>query len=487
LSWTVWATRTILVLDAVGYVAAIFIVPRIILERRHPSATLAWFLSFVLFPALSVPLYFMIGARRVRRRIRAKRGTADSVPSREAGRRIPPGAIPGDIASACARVLLATGSPPARPGNRVALLETGREAWDRLEALVASARDHLHAQFFILDADPVGARFVEILAARAREGVRVRLLLDDVGSWRSLRGIVNPLRKAGGEVTAFLPALPLHRRGAAHLRNHRKLLVADGARAFTGGMNVGSRYLSPAGYGAPPGGLWKDRALLVEGPAVADLQSLFLDDWAFATGESRAEGNHFPHLDPIGSGEGGGSLLQVAPSGPDRATRPIYQGVFAAIVSARRRLWLETPYFVPDDAIATALKNTAMRGVDVRLLVPEWSDMRAVTLAGRSWFDDLLRSGVRIFQYGPGVLHAKGIVSDDEVAGAGSANADLRSFFLNFELGLFFYDRATVAAVAAAMERDFAACAELSRKEFSRRSFAVRFAEDTCRVFSPLF
>src|SRR5512145_1866970 len=247
-------------LNVAGYVFALFLIPRIILERRHPSATLAWMLGIALLPLAGVPLYFLIGVRRIRRHIRAKIAAASSarVPPES---RIVPEDLPSSAAKDCGQALAAAGAPPPTAWNRITFVSGGDEAYEALISLISSAKDHVHAQFFILDVDVVGKRFVQALAAKAREGVRVRLLLDAVGSWRALRGIVRPLRKAGGEVAEFLPALPLHRKWSAHLRNHRKLLISDGAAAFTGGMNIGKRYMMPR----PGSGMWRDSAVAVRG------------------------------------------------------------------------------------------------------------------------------------------------------------------------------------------------------------------------------
>src|SRR3990172_6631538 len=248
---------TILALDIAGYFFAFLLIPRIILERRHPS--------------------------------RAKIATVGPVAS-SLSHRLRPEELPSVLSTLCGRVLVAAGTPPPTEGNRVTFLPGGDEAYDAVLSLIGSARDHLHAQFFILDVDPVGRRFIQALAARAREGIRVRLLLDAVGSWRALRRTVRPLRDAGGEVAAFLPAFPLHRRWSAHLRNHRKLLIADGRKAFTGGMNIGKKYMGPKTAKEQ----WRDVAAVIEGPALPDLQALFLDDWAFSTEETLPAGVFFP-------------------------------------------------------------------------------------------------------------------------------------------------------------------------------------------------
>jgi cardiolipin synthase A/B len=474
--------NVLLALDIIGYVFAFFLIPRIILERRHPSATLAWMLGIALLPLIGVPLYFLIGVRRIRRTIRAKIATIGPVAS-SLSHRLRPEGLPTAIAERCGRVLLAAGTPPPTGGNRVTFLSTGNEAYEAVFSLIGSAKDHLHAQFFILDVDPVGRRFIQALAARAREGIRVRLLLDAVGSWRALRRTVRPLRDSGGEVEAFMPAFPLHRRWSAHLRNHRKLLIADGRKAFTGGMNIGKKYMGPRSAKEQ----WRDDAAVIEGPALPDLQALFLDDWAFSTGETLPAGVLFPP--PVQFAEGDPPLcaLQVAASGPDRAARPIYEGVFAAFTAARRRLWIETPYFVPDEGIGAALRNAALRGVDVRLIVPGTSDLLIVTLAGRSYFDEMMAAGVRIFLYRPTNLHSKVLVVDDDVGVIGSPNVDMRSFFLNFELGLFLYDRPLIEALAEGFLADLDRSEPIDPKRFALRSRPLQLLEDTCRIFSPLF
>jgi cardiolipin synthase len=469
-------------LNVAGYVFALFLIPRIILERRHPSATMAWMLAIALLPVAGVPLFFLIGVRRIRRHIRAKTATASIAQAPPEGS-LRPEELPSPLAADCGRALSAAGAPSPKAGNRVTFVSGGDEAYDAVFSLISSAKDHVHAQFFILDADVVGKRFIQALAAKAREGVRVRLLLDAVGSWRALRGIVRPLRAAGGDVAAFLPAFPLHRRWSSHLRNHRKLLIADGRKAFTGGMNIGKKYMGPRTTKAQ----WRDRAVVIEGPALADLQALFLDDWAFATEETSPPGDLFPAPRRFPDGDPPPCVLQVAAAGPDRQSRPIYEGVFAAFSAARRRIWIETPYFVPDDGIGAAMRNAALRGVDVRLIVPGTSDLRIVTLAGRSYFDEMMASGVKVYLYRPTNLHAKVLVVDDAIGVIGSPNVDIRSFFLNFELGLFLYDRPQVEALAEGFREDLSGAEPVDPERFARRPRTVQLLEDACRFFSPLF
>ena len=471
-----------LVLSTVGYIFAFILIPRIILERRQPAATVAWVLSIALLPVVGVPLYYLVGERRIRRHIRAKIGAIGAVES-SVENRVRPRDLSSSVAADCGSVLAKAGAPPPVAGNRVSLISRGDEAYRAVLGLIEEARDHIHAQFFILDVDPIGKRFIHALAARAKAGIRVRLLLDAVGSWRALRRLVRPLQRAGGEVAEFLPALPLHRKWSAHLRNHRKLLITDGMAAFCGGMNIGKNYMGPKREKHQ----WRDIGAVIHGPAVRDFQVIFLDDWAFATDETGPAGHLFPSLPPRKVDSPQAGTLQVVTSGPDRALRPIYQGVFTAFTSARRRIWIATPYFVPDDAIGTSLENAGLRGIDVRLIVQEKSDLRMVWLAGRSYFDELMLAGVKIYLYRPTNIHTKMLIIDDDVGVVGSSNVDIRSFFLNFELGVFLYGRKEIDLLASAFEEDLSLSLRLDPATFSRRPRTVRFLEDTCRIFSPLF
>jgi len=248
-------------------------------------------------------------------------------------------------------------------------------------------------------------------------------------------------------------------------------------------MNIGKKYMGPKWTKQQ----WRDTGAVIYGPAVRDLQVVFLDDWAFATEETGPAGHLFPSFpSPVPNFPRTGPL-QVVTSGPDRTLRPIYQGVFAAFTSARKRIWIATPYFVPDDAIGTSLENAALRGIDVRLIVPEKSDLRMVWMAGKSYFDDLMLAGVKIYLYRPTNIHTKVLIIDNDVGLVGSSNVDIRSFFLNFELGVFLYGEKDIGLLESAFEEDLSRSFRLDPATFSRRPRSVRFLEDTCRIFSPLF
>jgi len=464
-------------LEIAGYLLAIILIPRILLERRHPGATIAWVLAIGLVPYLGVPLYFLIGGRRVRKISLTKDwGKRDDQPDPNTPvlDALPP------HNQRIAKLLLRAGTFPPDQNNAVTIFDDGIKAYEALVALLKDAHDSIEIATFILGRDEVGRALVQILAQKAGEGLEVRLLLDALGSLRARGRFVQPLLDAGGKVGIFLPLLPLRRRWSANLRNHRKLVVVDEDRAFLGGMNLAREYMGPRPYK----NRWKDVSMAIGGPGARYVRSIFWQDWMYSTKESIAPGVLCPVPQESSSD---GSILQVVGDGPDVPERPLYSGILAALNRARESIWVVTPYFVPDDALSAALALAARMGCDVRLIMPEKSNHPLVDLAGRSFLVDLMHAGVRFFCYQPGMLHAKLIAIDERLAVVGSANMDIRSFQLNFEIATFLYDSQSVRKVLGVMNGILKECKEVGMPETARKTRLRRFSEDICRVFSPLF
>lgn len=453
------------------------------------SSTLAWIFFILFLPGLGPLAYFLLASPRIRTTRRRKRLAGEAVRAairRSLGREPLPAAI--DHSSPLARSILhlgtrLTGLPP-RAGNRVELLLENEEAFRSKAEAVRGAARSVWAEYYIVEDDATGKAFLSALAERARAGRDVRLLYDAVGSSDIPEEELEALREAGGRTAAFLPLNPLRRRWSAHLRNHRKLLVVDEEIGFTGGMNVGDEYAggSRIAGGSGKGGRnrpWRDAHLRLEGPAVFDLATVFAEDWTFATGE-RLVPSSIPM--PVS----GGSVVAVLPSGPDQAANANAHVYFSALSGALERCWLTTPYFVPDEPAARALANAALRGIDVRVLVPAESDVPVARAAGRFFYGSLLRSGVRIFEYQPAVLHAKTVVVDGSWALVGSANFDFRSFALNFELGAVVFDRAFAALLEERFTRDLSDSREVTLAAVERRGFAERAQLGLARLLAPL-
>jgi len=263
-----------------------------------------------------------------------------------------------------------------------------------------------------------------------------------------------------------------------NLRNHRKIAVIDGSVGFTGGVNIGDEYTGRKLKVGP----WRDTHMQVEGPAVNHLQEIFAEDWYYAKGvDLLIEDKYFPDHDPRGD-----QMVQIIASGPDTDTQPIHRIIFTAVTLAQEKVYLTTPYFVPDQALLVALETAALRGVDVQLMLPHRSDMRLVLHAGRSYYDQLLRSGVKIFEYESGILHAKSLVVDDRWATVGSANMDVRSFQLNFEVNAVIYGEDFSQNLTRLFKKDLARARQITLESRSKKNLRSRVAESMARVFSPV-
>ena len=400
-------------LTHLGFLLALVLMADLLRQRRSPSSTIAWLLVILMLPYVGVPLYIMFGGRKIKRMARRKQLIFHQRP--EPNR--------DDECGTVNRLLASYGVPPATAGNRVELVTSGVDAYRAPDAADrASTFDHPHHDLHP-GRDEGSQALVDCLARRAAEGVSVRLLLDDVGSWRVRRRFLARLVDAGAQVAYFMPMLHIPFRGRANLRNHRKLVIVDNCIALAGGMNLAWPYIGPPGSRD----LWRDLAMVVEGPAVSELQGLFASDWRFTTGRDPT-GTSEPNRDPQPATMES-SVVQVVPSGPDVAGDPLYESLLALVFAARDRIWIVTPYFVPDEMLARALTLAARRGVDVRLIVPQRSNHITADLARAGYLRDLHTAGGRVMLYTPVMLHAKAIVFDEQLAVIGSANMDMRVFF----------------------------------------------------------
>jgi len=458
-----------------GVVLALFAVARILGEKRQPSNTLAWLLAIVLIPYVGVPLYLLLGGRKLRRLLSRKALFRPSLPGLVAAS--------SSLAaqSATAQTATASGACPPVGGNSLQLLTSGEEAYKALETRIRAARHSIHITTFILGRDETGRRIVSLLAERARAGVKVCLLLDAVGCLFSSRGFVDPVRKAGGEVRRFMPVLPfLSRRHSANLRNHRKLAIFDQEAAFIGGHNLAREYMGPTPYRKR----WRDFGAIVTGPAATLLNDVFLADWAFASGrppDQIPEPAPPPAMVPAGLSE-----LQVVASGPDMAGDPLYESIISMIQEAERSIWIVTPYFIPDEVLLRSLIVKARAGRDVTLIVPEHSNHSVTDFARRYYVRELQRAGARVLLFGPGMMHSKGIIVDDRIGLIGSANFDLRSLFVNFEIGMFVYSEPDVRGMRAWAEELMSHSRKPKPEREQRHRIIGNLVEELSRLLAPL-
>lgn len=469
-------------------------------QRRPPLATLSWSLAFVFMPVLGVAFYFLFGPRKLKRRnVRrelARHQAAHHGPHRHQQ-------LPETLASrhwllSQARVATECGGAPPRPVHKLEVLTDGDATYASIEAAMRRAKHHIHIEYYIFKPDEIGTRWRDLLAEKAREGVKVRMLVDAVGSPRCMgKSFWQPLLEAGGEVRVFNPPrIVPFRPTLVNFRNHRKIVVIDGYEGFTGGINI-DQIESAQCTGEKA---WRDTHLRLQGHAAQDLQRLFLEDWLYAGARSvklarldkalttpqdilawfppQPEEVAGPPAEPP-------PWVQIIDSGPDRNEYPIYRFFFAAMSSARRRIWITTPYFIPDEAIMVALTTAAGRGVDVRLLVPMESDQLLTGLAASTFVEEVLTRRVKVYAYVPRFIHAKTLVIDDELSVIGTANMDNRSFRLNFEVAAAIYDKKTTSDLAQQFQKDLAS-STLLYADHQPDSFNQRLVASLARLAAPL-
>lgn len=452
-----------------GFALALILAVRLLRERRNPGSTMAWLLAILLIPYIGVPLYLLFGGRKLRRLASEKFNL--SIAKRDSLRAGPP-------QSDVERILHASGFPPALSGNEVELLTTREQAYVRLMELIESAKHSIYITTFILGRDPVGRAIVGKLAEKASRGIKVRVLLDALGSLKTRGRFIDPVRKAGGQVGIFMPMLPLHKKWSANLRNHRKIVVVDHETALVGGMNLGEPYMGPYDY---PNG-WTDFGLIIRGSTVDHLSSLFAQDWEFATNRTLPE---TPETPPLRLSEN--ARLQIVPSGPDLQRDGFYEALILALLHAKERVWIVTPYFIPDEVLFQALILLGRLGRDVRILVPAKSNHFIADLARGSYIRELSAAGVRFFQYMNGMLHAKILIIDDSLAVTGSGNLDARSLHLNYEVSVFIHSSKEVGALAEVGSHLFAFSKAYEEREKGLFGQGIQeWIEDATRIIAPL-
>ena len=457
-----------------GFLLAFFLVARLLAEKRQPGNTFAWLLVIVLIPYVGVPLYLLFGGRKLQRLIARKSRIAPSLEGSN-----PPFDLAGQLLPTV-QTINASGTCPPTGGNNVRLVVTGEEMFATLAQQIREAKHSIHITTFILGHDETGRKIVKLLAARAREGVKVRLLLDAVGSMFTSRHFVKPLREAGGEVARFLPVIPLTFRSTANLRNHRKIAVFDQHTAIVGGHNLAREYMGST----PWRKRWRDFGAIISGPAAALLNEVFLADWAFASGQSLDKLHK--EIMPEARRPEGASATQVVVSGPDVVGDPLYEGIISMIQEAHTSIWIITPYFIPDEVLFRSLMVKARAGVEVLLIVPARSNHPITDYARRHYLRELSKAGATIMHYGPGMMHSKAIIIDERMAMIGSANFDLRSLFVNFEVGVLLYSAPDVAAMKAWAKELLGFCREPKKERRKKFRIVGNVLEDLCRLLAPL-
>ncbi|MDZ4743354.1 MAG: cardiolipin synthase [Verrucomicrobiota bacterium] len=465
-------TQTLIL--AGGWLIALVTLPFILLSEKRPAGMLAWMWAVLLFPYIGAFAYLLFGSERIyrrhlkrRRKWSHRRGSVEPLPLEGHDPRN------RELASLLSSINVHSSSRY----DEVEVFLHAQEFYPALAAEIKEAKSSILIEFFIWRNDEYGKNLRDVLTEAAGRGVAVRVIIDEMGCFGLPRGYFSGLIEAGGKFSWFNALHVMRNRWNFSLRNHRKLQIIDGKIAFVGGMNIGREYM---GDKSESGG-WKDAQIRLSGAVVRALCQTFWEDWYFATDEDMSGEKNLPS--PIHGGRG---LAQVVEDGPDSQQYPIMLSTVALLNAARRRVWFAAGYFFPTEPFLSALKLCVARGVEVRILIPAKSDHPYLVKGARAYYEELLTYGVRLYEYTCGTHHAKVIIMDDEWASVGSANLDVRSMRLNFELNVILHSTDVVTKIEKELTKDYISSHEVTLDEVRSRSMWTRLIENICRLLGPI-
>ena len=448
----------------------------VLLENRNPLKTIPWVIVLIFVPGIGLIFYYFFGrenrrlriiSRRIFKRFR-KQVRIENQPQNL--NIVPPDYLP------LARLLNNSNYSAIFRGGDIAIFTNGKDKFDSLFEDIENARHHIHLQYYIFTDDRTGKKVKELLIKKAREGIKIRVIYDDVGCWDTKNSFFNEMKNEGIEIYPYLKVVFPILTSKVNYRNHRKIVVIDGVIGYAGGMNIADRYV----YGNKLG-QWRDTHFKIEGGGVYGLQASFLLDW-YAISNNLVKGKeYYPTLQTTSD-----LKMQIIMSGPTSQWRTLMQAFIFCISNAKKYLYIQTPYFLPTDALNQALQMAALGGIDVRLMIPTRSDTRSAQWATFSYIEKMLNAGVKVYLYENGFLHSKTLVVDDTLTCFGSSNFDFRSFEHNFEVNAFVYQRDLAVKMKNIFLNDLHNCKEITYTTWRKRPITTRLAESFMRLFAPL-
>lgn len=455
-------------------------------DRGDPVKSMSWIVVITLLPVVGFLLYIYFGRNWRKQKIFGRKGLEDNEQIEEMVRQQLYELNKSSILQrpeveeyrSIITLLLNNNKSLLTVKNRIKILNNGTETFDAIRASLLAAKSFIHMEYYIFEEDQLGREIADILIRKAREGVEVRFIYDDVGSWGLKKSFLKTLTDEGIEVRCFMRVRLPWLTSKVNYRNHRKILIVDGKVGYTGGINIAQRYVS----GTKRLGPWRDTHVKLEGESVAMLQVVFLTDWYFVSGKMLS--NRERYLPKTNVREE--HTVQIAASGPDSDWASIMQMFFAAVAHAKDHIYICSPYFTPNQAMLTAIKVAALSGVDVRIMIPSHSDSKVVYWASRSYIGELLEAKVKVYLYRKGFNHSKLIMIDGTFCSVGTANMDIRSFEDNFEVSAIMYDRGITAELEQMFMNDLADSRFVTREYWETRPTLHSIYESFSRLFSPL-
>lgn len=458
-------------------ITAIGIVFVVVSENRNPIKTISWVLLLLFLPVLGIIFYYFFGQDNRKYRLLSRKVYKNF-------KKRPPGVIHFDEKSMIlpeyrplVNLLNRNNSASLLDGNEIDIYTDGQTKFDALFRDIEQAKYYIHIQYYIFQNDEIGGKLKDLLIKKAAQAVHIRVLYDEVANWKVDKKFYEEMRLSGIEISGYLKVrFPLFT-SRVNYRNHRKIVIIDGKIGYIGGMNVADRYVKGTKWGVP----WRDTHIRIQGRGVYGLQSVFLMDWHIASGKMISSSKYYPEMPFYKNNQ-----LQIAMDGPISQWHNMLQATLRIIGSAKKYVYIQTPYFLPTEGLAQALQTAALGGIDVRVMLPAKSDSKAVSYASYSYLEEMMKAGVRIYFYTEGFLHAKLLMADDYVTVVGSANLDFRSFEHNFEVNAYVYDEQFAKRMKKIFYQDQQKSNRLVLKDWVKRPRAQKVKESVMRLFSPL-
>ncbi len=487
IQWDNIGSLVTLIISVLYIITILFTVLLIILENRDPVKTVSWAVVIMMVPVIGVIFYIVFGQNYRKQKIFSRKGLKDLVRIANISQKQIKDLQNLEILknerirslTNIIILLLRNSKAILTEWNKVDILQNGQETFDSMLKAIDEAEDHIHMEFYRWESDRIGKRFRDVLVKKAQEGVRIRIIYDDVGSWKIGKKYVNSLRDAGIQVYAFMPVSFPYFTSKVNFRNHRKITVVDGQIGFVGGLNLADKYL----YGTKKFGAWRDTHLRIEGEAVRSLQTIFSVDWYFVS--KIIIGNHTRYFPDYKVDIR--HLVQITASGPDSDWASIMQAYLAAITSAKKYIYISTPYFSPNESILTALCTMALSGVEVKILLPKMSDSTVAYWNSFSYISEMLDAGIEIYLYKKGFNHSKLLMVDGIFSSVGTANLDNRSFDLNFEVNALIYNEDIASQLVDMFENDLNQSQRVNESVWRKRPLIQKIKESTARILGPLY
>lgn len=468
------------------WINMLFAILLVFFQRKNPTSTWLWFMVIIFLPGFGFVLYLFLGQDMSKKKIFRQKEAEDKFIKDlvlKQGEAIQEDVykfsnIRAEEYEDFINMHILTSEAYFSEDNKIEVYFSGEEKFKALFESISKAKEYIYLEYYIVRSDDTGRKLIDLLTKKAKEGLDVKFLYDAMGGRKLSRDYFSEFKRAGGKVAVFFPSFFHYLSVRINYRNHRKICIIDGKEAFIGGFNIGDEYLGLK----KKFGFWRDTHIKIVGTAVDGLLWRFIKDWKFASDDKNVD----LKINTNRKVESGKAGVQIVSSGPDSKWASIKDGYFNMITNAKDRIYIQTPYFIPDDSIYDALKVAALSGKDVKVMIPCKPDHPFIYWAGLSYIGELLDAGVKFYTYENGFLHAKVLIMDDFLTSVGTANLDIRSFKLNFEVNAFIYDEEVNKKMAEQFNKDLNYCKEITKEDYLNRSNVVKIKEAFSRLLSPI-